>query len=125
MVINLQDRSFDYLMYRGVGHLSYPRRKKSLCGKTSPDQGGYWYRVPWQGDADRVCKKCIWLVKMILEKDADAKRRKEKAWRKKYEQRLIDQGYLDHDAHESAMAAEYADDIDPVEAADDEISYYD
>jgi hypothetical protein len=48
---------------------------------------------------------------------------KEEQWRHVYEKRLIERGYLRQDAHESADAAEYLSDIDPNEAADDEISY--
>ncbi len=48
---------------------------------------------------------------------------KEKQWRHVYEKRLVSSGYTRQDAFESAQAAEYIHDVDPNDAADDEVSY--
>jgi hypothetical protein len=48
---------------------------------------------------------------------------KEKQWRHVYEKRLMSRGYTREDAFESAQAAEYIHDVEPDEAADDEVSY--
>lgn len=53
----------------------------------------------------------------------DARAKREREWRDKYENRLIQNGYIRLDAHESADAAEFDDDLDPIEAADEETSY--
>jgi len=58
------------------------------------------------------------LAKVIREKvTADME------WRKRYEERLIERGYIRQDAHESADAADNPDNEDPEGAADDEVSY--
>ncbi len=48
---------------------------------------------------------------------------KEEQWRHVYEKRLIASGYTTEDAFESTQAAEYISDVDPNDAADDEVSY--
>jgi hypothetical protein len=45
----------------------------------------------------------------------------EEQWRHVYEKRLIERGYIGAGAHESADAAEYDKELDPIEAADEEI----
>ena len=92
-----------------------------------PDEGGDTFCSPECGAAGHAhhmnAKRQTKTISQLMKEEK--RNKKEATWRLRYEERLIAQGYLEHDAHETAKAAEYVEDLDPVEAADDEVSYGD
>ena len=80
------------------------------------------YFLKKKSDVINSVDMAIELVRWAQEQSRN-QTQKERLWRFQYGQRLFEQGYTRIEARNSAAAAEYLPDIDPIESADDEISY--
>src|ERR1700690_3164596 len=99
--------------------------------------GGYWAREGWHSwngpcwgtpTIEALVKRgfaeyTVWKDGRGGKFPIEVSLNKEKMWRRAYGQRLYEQGYTGQEAYESAQAAEYLPDVDPIESADDEVSY--
>jgi hypothetical protein len=47
--------NYDHITFTGTNHLAEHGKEIAICGKTAK----FWYRIPWSGKRDGICKNCL------------------------------------------------------------------